>query len=153
MGSQNGAKGKRYKPRLYHIVFPDDSPWADAEAKIKGCSVDAWLDLLANSSKAQDVADGLVTVTAAERSATEKIIELFAPLIVWWNVDDDEGEPVAPDEAGVRSQDFGLIMALFRAWQERAIAVAPPLPKGSPAGPDPELASIPTETLPESPGS
>lgn len=65
-----------------------------------------------------------------------------------------DGIPVAPDEAGLRAQDFVMVMAIYTAYVERVMSVMPPLPSGSNDGPSPaELASIPTETQPPSPGS
>lgn len=159
MGSENGAKGKRYRPRLYNISFPETSPWADVEAKLKGASVDTLLNLMEVADAAKDVADGSApVVTQAHRKAVEVMIREFAPLISWWNVDEEvageNGEevlrPVPPDEAGVRRQDFALVVALFEAWQDRIALVPPPLPGGSGPGPDQAEGSIPMESLPAS---
>jgi hypothetical protein len=147
---------KRYKPRLYVIEFGGDHPdFADLEAKVKGASVDTLLELMAVADLAQDVAEtAAVTITEAHKKAVEVMIRELAGLITWWNVDDEHGRPVAPDEAGLRSQDFAMVMAIFERWSARFAAVAPPLRDGSAPGPSAEeLAEIPMGSLPASPPS
>ena len=145
---------KRYKPRLYDITFPEGHEWEDVEAKVKGASVDTLVNLMAVADLAAEVADAAATtITPGHREAVATMIREFSQLITWWNVDDEEGNPVEPDEAGVRSQDFSMVMALFGTWMSR-YQVTPPLPGGSGDGRSPaELGSIPTETLPASQGS
>ena len=156
-GSQNGHHPKRYKPRLYTITFGEDSEYADLEAKVRPASFDTLAVLMQVQDDARDAATGLAT-GPAQVKAVEVLIREFAGLIHWWNVDaEDENEqlvPVVPDEAGLRSQDFLMVMALFNAWSQRFAVVAPPLPQGSNGGPDTGIeALMPMETVSASPPS
>lgn len=159
MSSQAGAKGKRYLPRPYRITFEEGHELEDLEVLARRMSVGDLLDLMQVADLARDVADGSAAeVTEAHRQAVEQMITRLADVIIWWNVDEaaevdgkEVALPVAPDEAGVRAQDFVMVMAIFQAYYERVTSVMPPLPVGSSAGPSPaELASIPTETPPPS---
>lgn len=150
MGSVNGAKGKRYKPKLIRIAFEAGHQLEDLEAVMRPASIDDVMELMSVAELAEEMADGSAAaaglVTDAHRKAVSLMVGKVARLVTSWNVDDPvTGEPVDPDEAGVRSQDFAMVFALFEAWAGQLIRVPPPLPQGSPRGPD--LSGIPVQTL------
>lgn len=148
MGSVNGAKGRRHKSRLIRIAFEEGHEFEDLEVLMRPASVDDLMELMSAEDLAQDVADGSAAgaVTEAHKKAVAVMVSKMADLIVSWNHDDIvTGEPVTPDEPGIRSQDFAMVFAIFEAFTGRLSRVAPPLPQGSPGGPD--LSGIPVETL------
>lgn len=132
---------KRYKPKPYLIRFDDDHEFADLEAGMRRPSIADITAITGCYGKMGDFGAGAASPTLAQMEALGDLIGAFAPMISWWNVDDDDGQPVQPDADGLRSQDPSLVMALFVAWFERTTAVPPPLPAGSPSGPD--LSQIP----------
>lgn len=152
MGSQNGAKGKRYKPKPYRITFDDDHPYAGLEVIMRRASVDTVLGMMADAGLPEDAPEAELAEARAE--AELRIVRHVADLVTWWNVDDEDDRPVTPDEAGVRSQDYGMVTAIFHAWRAQALTVPPPLRGSSPDGPgQEEPGSIPMEPLPPPPES
>jgi hypothetical protein len=76
-----------------------------------------------------------------------RIFEMMTGLLVEWNVEDDNGQPVPATLDGICTQDSTLVMAILDAAQQAASGVPDPLPNGSPSGEPSPVASIPTETL------
>lgn len=147
---------KRYKPKPYRITFEEGHELEDLEVHARRMSVGDALELMELGDLAREVADrSAVMITEGHKKAVEAVIARMADVITWWNVDEvtesDDGEeaarPVTPDEEGLRSQDLTLVMAVFEAYFDRVASVAPPLPDGSPGGPNPAGQAIPMETL------
>lgn len=146
--SASPRREKRYKPKLIRITFEEGHKLEDLEVRMRPASVDDLLDLMKVADLAKDVADGsAVVLTDEHKQAVTAMVAKVADLVVWWNADDIvTGEPVAPDEAGMRAQDFSMVFAIFEAFFDQVAAVAPPLPHGSPNGSGPHPV-IPMETL------
>lgn len=150
----SGRSGKRYKPKPYLIRFGEDHEFAGLEAEMRRPSIGDITAIAGFYELLGDFGTGYAMPTRAQMEALAEMIGALAPMVAWWNVDDDGGQPVIPDADGLKSQDPSLVMALFMAWFERTTSVSPPLPSGSPGGPTPmELASIPMAPMPASPPS
>lgn len=82
-----------------------------------------------------------------------EIFKVMTGLLIEWNVDDEQGQPVPTTFEGVCTQDAAFIMAILDATQEAASGVPDPLPSGSPSGEPSPVVSIPMEPLSPSPES
>ncbi|MEU3161779.1 hypothetical protein ABZ753_30905 [Streptomyces griseoincarnatus] len=81
----------------------------------------------------------------------QELFTFLTRLLVSWNVEDDNGQPVPCTFEGVCSQDGAMVLAILDAGQTAASGVPAPLPQSSPDGePSPE-ASIPMAPLSVSP--
>lgn len=98
-----------------------------------------------------------ITSAASEADIQERVDALMtrlASLIVSWNLLDDNDEPVKITAESIAAQDFYLMIAITGALLDASGAgVRPPLPRPSDDGAPSLAASIPMETLSESPPS
>lgn len=126
-----------YRPprKIYDLDFTG-TEYEGLAVKMRGLTVGEELQL-----------DELRTGDGAERRG----FELMTSLLVAWNIEDDQGQPVPPTFEGVCSQDSVMIGAVIDALKAAVSGVPDPLPQSSPdGGPSPE-ASIPMEPLSPSP--
>jgi len=71
---------------------------------------------------------------------TTQLFQLVASRLVSWNIDGDDGRPVPVTEAGVRSLDTDVFMAIVTVWFEGMTQA----PKASPAD---GMEDLPMEAL------
>ena len=71
----------------------------------------------------------------------------FAGALVSWNLEDEDGEPIPADLAGVLSNDFDLNLELIGAWLDAASGAATPLGRPSTSGSPSLEASLPMDPL------
>lgn len=82
------------------------------------------------------------------------IFDLMASLLVEWNVEDDNGEPVPATRDGVLTQDSTMVQSILEALQAAVSGVPDPLPQSLPSGePSPAVSEIPMEALSPNPES
>jgi hypothetical protein len=144
-----GEAGKRFAPRIFRITFPPASRWHGLEARVTDAPAEALVNLLLAAPLAGEVAAGVPSaVTQAHRVAVELLTREFAPLIDEWNADDANGNPVHPDEAGLRGREFAMVWAVFRAWRDGRGEDPEP---DEDDGEEPDLASIPMTPVPPVP--
>lgn len=77
----------------------------------------------------------------------DRQLEIMAPCLIKWNLEDEEGSPVPPTLEGLKSQDQPFLAALIEAWVDKAIRIPAPLGQGSNGGSSPPAVSIPMEPL------
>lgn len=132
------------KRKVYNLVFTDPDMHG-LEVKMRGLNTGQWMDLVTRKEAVEE-----------DNEDAQAVIELFtlmAEQMVSWNVTDEDGTPVPATLDGIRQQDLPFNMAIIEAWQTAAAGVSAPLDSGSPSG-EPSLeASIPMDTLSESPES
>lgn len=73
--------------------------------------------------------------------------EVMAGLLVSWNLDDDEGQPVPCDANGLLSQPIEFMRAILLAMQQNILGVSPPLSRPSSDGSQSLEVSLPMEAL------
>lgn len=97
-----------------------------------------------------------IRLTSGDLSRDEQA-EMFAEHLISWNLqnrgEDGEVTDVPATREGARSQDTAFLLRLMAQWGSQLGSVHGPLGRRSTGGPQSEEASIPMETLPESPGS
>jgi hypothetical protein len=135
-----------YRPDLpkYKLRFADHP---GLEVVTKRVTVDGLMEFIG-------LAEGLDKVNSEHASPEDlkrvgQLFSRFAGVLVSWNVEDEDGQPVPPTREGIGSQDFQFVMEIITSWITEISSAPPPLP-GNSSGP-PE-ASIPMESLPSSPG-
>ena len=113
-----------YKPKktVYKLDF-SDTELAGLEAAVRAGSID---DLLA----LQELADH-EELSAAE---ARQMFAGFASLLVSWNVETDDDEPVPVTYEGIASQEPDFIKDIITMFYATVAAAPPPLPPGSPSG-------------------
>src|SRR6184192_1711100 len=104
--------------------------------------------------------DGLIvrirSGTLAERQEFDDIttnadlFEFFPRLLVEWNAEGDDGEPLPLTADGIRQLEPLTFQAIQSSWIRAIREVPAPLEAPSNDGEISEVASIPTETLSES---
>ena len=122
-----------YKPKrtIYKLDF-SDTEYAGLEVAVRAGSID---DLLGLQELAG--ADGM-TADEARRMFTG-----FAALLVSWNVEDDDDQPVPTSYEGVASQEPDFIKAIITAFYANVAGTPPPLPGASDSGANSGEAPIP----------
>lgn len=98
---------------------------------------------------------GLVGVTEANATAADVQLllsqyEELADHIIEWNLEDDEGNPVAPGLEGLQSLEIRYVKMIGDAWQRAQVDVPGPLPQPSSSGQLPDVLSVPMAPIPAS---
>ncbi|MFJ8146553.1 hypothetical protein ACIQ6R_16000 [Streptomyces sp. NPDC096048] len=127
--------GYRPKRRIFELDFTG-TEWEGLEASMRGLTVGEELEFYQLRNK--------------EGSGPE-FFTLLTRLLVSWNVEDDEGQPVPCTFEGVCSQDTAMVSAILDAGQKAASGVSDPLPQSSPDGEPSPAVPIPMAPHSESP--
>jgi hypothetical protein len=86
-----------------------------------------------------------------EGDQIDAMIELFAELLLEWNVEDDDGAPVPTTAVGLATLPAPFVMSLIKAWGEQmreSVQVPAPLDEGSTGG---SLSGLPSTPLLDDP--
>lgn len=123
--------GFEHKPKLYQLIWGEDTSYPGLEVTAKGASTGALLEIT-------ELADGMSAVPdpAAAGEAIRRIrkfFERFAGQLVAWNITED-GEPVPADYGGLAGLDMDLAMEIFAMWSRKVGGVDPTSPAGSNGG-------------------
>lgn len=142
--------GYRQQAQTYHLVWPDDGPFAGLEVRARSLPIGAFLDAQGAQIRLRElVANGAETV--------EELGEVLDPLrrlagaIISWTIEDQAGRPVPSNIDGWMSLSQVEVTEIVTQWAKAGTTVPAPLEPPSTDG-DME-ASIPMDDLPESPGS
>lgn len=124
-----------YKAKRYRLVW-DDGEYAGLEVTMKPASIGQMMEM-----------EQIGGLDPQKTSVAEirPLIGMLAGLIVSWNVEDDDGQPVPADEDGITGQDIGMLTAIITEFGRRITAVDPTSPNGSPNGAE---AVTPTPPIP-----
>lgn len=136
--------GYRRQRPTYHLVFADEE-YAGLEVKVRSGSVKTYRAIA--SLAGHEFSDPPSPEDLARQAALD---EAFVSVLVSWNVEDDDGQPVPATLAGLESLDLPFVLAIVLAWMEAvAGGVGGPLPQPSADGRAPSIvASLPMELLP-----
>jgi hypothetical protein len=123
------------KRKVYRLDF-SGTEYDGLEVRVQGLTTGEYLELVSLTGSSGD-----------SENETEQLLKLFATHLVAWNLQDEEGEPVSSDFAGIKANDLAMNMAIINAWTDAMVTVSAATEKKSLVG-DPSLvASIPTESL------
>jgi len=127
--------------RVLVLEFEDPS-FEGLEVKAAVPSLGAFMDVMAAADEQEAATTGVQM-----RDAANALLELFAPVLVSWNLEDTDGNPIPTTVDGLRSQDMALVTSIVTAWRRGMSEVSGPLDETSTDGaPHPE-ASIPMDVL------
>jgi len=102
------------------------------------------------SSIQQAAGVDLANATIADAEVALSQYEDMAAHLIEWNAEDDDGNELTPDLAGLKAMEVRHVNMIAAAWQKAQVDVPSPLPHGSRNTPEPDLSSIRMEALPAS---
>ena len=142
-----------YKPHrtLYELTF-EDPDFAGLEVVTKRISVDGLMGFISMFEEFQETDRAKLTEAEVVGKLTG-IFARFVKVLVRWNVEDDDDQPVPPTVEGLQSLDIDFVMAVIESWITGMVQAPPPLPGTSPSGgtsPEALLATASKSRSPES---
>lgn len=130
-----------HEAQRFRVVFEDPDPLAGLVMVVRSATVDDYIRI-------SDLADtGALT---AKRVAD--LCDAMGPMLVEWDLSQD-GQPVSPDAAGLRSLDVPLAVRLTQQWLSAVGGVPAPLGTPSRDGETFREASLPMVPLSGNPES
>jgi len=168
------AGGYRRKVKTYRLKFEDP----DMDGLEIDCKSTSLAALYGHAGELEELAGkDENTITAKDVEALDPMVEAFMGSAIRWNLEDEDGNPVALVKGGPHKckcgqtqlvsvgqsctscsdayiegfldQDLDFQMSVIVAWSEAITGVDVPLEKPSSAGAQSLAASIPTEPLSE----
>jgi hypothetical protein len=133
--------GYTRKRRVYNLTF-DGGEYDGMQVRVRGLTVAQLEDVLDAES---DTTDRLTVVRHSR--------ELLAEHLLDWNVEDEDGTPLPPTLASLRSMDPLEVSAIVSAWSRAIWGVPAPLPPTSSDGHPSLEASIPMAAPSDNPTS
>lgn len=127
--------GFRRKRKVYKLDF-SGTDYDGLEVTVRGLTTGEYLQIVQ-----------LTGTTEEGDKETEGIIKMFASHLVAWNLEDEDGMPVATSYEAVQANDFLMNMAIVNAWTSAIASVPEDTAKKSAGTTDSLVASIPTEML------
>lgn len=132
--------GVRVERKKYRITFPEGHDLHGVKMVARGMSVGELMGLIGMHRTVMSGDDPTVKL-----QAINGLLDSFAKALLEWNVDDEDGNPVPPDRAGLDALDFDQLLGGITAWVKEISDVAAPL--GTPSTPTPKPPEIPMEPL------
>lgn len=129
------AQGFRNR-RTYLLEWPEDSEYHGLLVRVRPTTLGVMVEL----DELEDEAD-------------RPLIDIFRPLadvLLWWNLLDDNDEPVPPTLDAMLGQDSRMMGEIIRAWQQATMGVSAPKGQKSTDGERSVEASLTMEPLSES---
>ena len=132
------------RQQLYKLKFVDPD-MEGLEVTVRMTSIGATLEHQAREKAAKDADDG---------AALSKLrVDQLAQMLVEWNLEDDDGQPVPATAEGVMAQDMKFIVYLLNTANDAIYGISDPLDESSTSGEMFPEASLPMEPLSPSPSS
>lgn len=128
-----------YKPKrtLYRLTF-EDPDLEGLEVVTRGVSVGGLKKFAEMYETVQALGlDGGADDQALKPEHIKLLDEFFgsfAKVLVSWNVEDDDGQPVPTTTEGLLSQELEFVMQVIESWMTGMVQAPPPLPGGSNSG-------------------
>ncbi len=117
--------GYRRELKRYVLKFEDEE-FSGFECVCGSLSVDEFLELNALA--------GEMMSSNPDVEEVGRLFNLLSEKIVRWNLEDDEGKPIAHGPEDLRAQDIDFIVAILMAWLDGMSVVPGPLPNDSSSG-------------------
>lgn len=130
--------GYKRNPKIYKLVFGDDTDYAGLEVQVKTITMGQLLAM--RSGKTGDDDKDNIRVS----------VELLAERIVSWNLEDETGQPVPTTLDAMLEEDDDFIFAIINRWTDAVSGVKAPLQQSSPSGEPSPVELVPMEALSES---
>ncbi|MEV0618539.1 hypothetical protein AB0I81_34790 [Nonomuraea sp. NPDC050404] len=131
--------GYKRPAKVYKLVFAEDD-MEGLEVKARSMSTGALLDMAPLFDLKLSASP-----TAEEMESIAELLEKFAEVLVSWNLEDEDDQPVSATLEGLLDQDIDFVMRIILAWADAISGVPAPLPHPSPGGEPSLAASIPMD--------
>ena len=109
------AKGFKLQPKHYQVTF-EDGDLDGLVCEFKGLPLGEWLEFVA-----------LIETTSTKEGRTvenvEKQFTTLADLLVSWNLQDDDDQPVAPSYEALKTFDLSYVRQIMRGYTQASTAV------------------------------
>lgn len=123
-------------PRIYNLKFAD-AELEGLEVKIKAMSVAQIFGIM-------DLADiESQGFSADSMNDLKKVFELLEEILVAWNIETPEGEPLPTTLRGIQTLEFDFVFMLLMTAVEEIIKVSAPKEKASTDGEPSAVPQIP----------
>jgi hypothetical protein len=116
MSKESRRGGYKREQKKYLLSFEDED-MEGFECLMAGVSLEKFIEITQLSA-------ALETPEGRTPENIEKQFTVIGELIVRWNLEDEDGEPVAADFGGLKKQDFGFVMQIMSGYMQ-AIASVP----------------------------
>lgn len=134
--------GYRSKGKRYRLVWPEDHAQHGLEIVTRGATVQTIMD----ASRAQTVVKRHGTLSPEGIEAVETMLGILASALIDWNFEDDDGNQVKADRAGLKQLDDDELLNVLTCWTKAVTGVDVPL--GRPSTPIGKAPPIPMEPIP-----
>lgn len=142
-------------PRKVYLLDFADTELDGLEVRAKSAPLSMMLQLGASAdsfNNVPDVAD-VAEMDAARQLALvsgsmgqiRAVVDMYAQVLVGWNLTDDDGAPVPATVDGLLTLDPPHLMMIIRAWQQAVSAVPPASSPTSNVGAPSEVPPLPME--------
>lgn len=124
-----------YKPQktVYNLQF--EGKFDGLEVRAKGVSTGQLIDIV---EKAQNLDE-------ENLGQIKDLLVSVSEVLISWNVEDDNDDPVPCDFDGLMSQDLSMVMAVINGWAGAIAKVDDELGKGSTSGGNSQTLNLPME--------
>jgi hypothetical protein len=114
------------------LVFGEEhGDLAGLEVRMKRISIDQMMEvsrLLSLRGKGDN------ELTGEDRAQINELFDLVGGRMVSWNLEEEDGTPVACTAAALRDQDPALVYGIISGWMDALAGVSAPLAKTSSGG-------------------
>lgn len=141
-----------YKPKrtVYKLDF-SRTEHAGLEVSTKSISVDDLTRMIGLADSLEGVDPEHAGTAALQR--IDELLTRFAAVMVSWNVEDDDDQPVPPTREGLGTQDFDFVRTVIDAWMTEMSSAPPPLPGASSSGQTTPESALLEASIPMAPSS
>lgn len=140
---------------IRNISFEPDHPLHGLEMRTRGADVRFMARLAGVFTELQATGQAGVESGSATQEEMNRVADLidhaygmFASKLVSWNMQDEDGNEIAPTVEGFHTlDDDEFVMGAVRAWLEVVAGVSPDLGKDSGSGETSQALSLPMDVL------
>lgn len=132
MAQQEGFRRKK----TYLLEWPEGHEYHGLQIRTRPVALGAMLEIVERSDD--------------DKTALRELFQRFADVLVWWNLEDDNGAPIPATFEGMETADVDMLTDVIKAWQTLVVGVSGPKEQPSSAGSQSVEGLIPMDTLSES---
>jgi hypothetical protein len=130
-----------YKPKrtLYQLTF-EDPDLEGLEITTRRVSVDGLMKFVDMFETVQQVDKD--NFKPSDLKILKDMFEAFTKVLVSWNIEDDDDQPVPRTVEGLLSLDIEFVLPVIEAWITGMVQAPPPLPAAASSGETSQEASL-----------
>jgi hypothetical protein len=135
--------GFRRKRRTIKIIFQGDLDGLEITAH--SVSMDTFLEFEELSNRYFGGKTGRDEKADMAIQSFRKMLDMFASVLVSWNLEDEDGKPVPATREELGREDPGFVFDVIVKWMEAAAGVSAPLSETSSSGETSAELSLPMD--------